>query len=93
MEAYSKSLRQQLFQYIGPRYFIALPHYLRDFRLDFAHWKTLFNDFLRKIPDTPKTPDLVSDVCDISLASPSNSIIKWIPHRNLTDRRGNMTMF
>ena len=47
-----------------------------------------YNEFLRKIPDTPQTAELTPEVCDKFTAVPSNSMLNWIPYIGLDDRRG-----
>ena len=85
---FSKTLRANSFQYLGPRLFNSLPRNLRDSTDEFCTWKNKYNELLRKIPDTPQTAELTPEVCDRFTAAPSNSMLNWIPYLGLDDRRG-----
>ena len=84
---FSKSLRANSLQYLGPRLFNSLPRHLRDSTDEFCTWKMKYNEFLRKIPDNPQTAELTPEVCDRFTAAPSNSLLNWIPFLGLDDRR------
>ena len=86
---YASKLREESFQYCGPRLFNSLPRYLRDDKESTpADWKSKIDKFLCQIPDLPVTTDQVAGLCDSLTAAPTNSIIHWIPHLGLRDRRG-----
>ena len=57
-----------------------------------ADWKTKIDKFLCQILDLPVTTDQVAGLCDSLTAAPTNSIIHWIPHLGLRDRRGKKDM-
>ena len=85
---YFKSQRQQSFQYMGPLLFNALPVSLRKHDiLSSAHWKMDLDIFLQQIPDYPITSKYTSGFCDVFTSKPTNSLIKWIPHLGLSNRR------
>jgi len=86
---YYTSLRENSFHYIGPKLYNSLPRYLRD-NLSLSHndWETILDEFMEKILDLPHTVDTTPGLCDPIMAKPSNSIIHWIPHLKLDDRRG-----
>ena len=86
---YSRIQREQSFHYIGPRLHNVLPRYIRDDRKSTPdEWKKIIDTFLSKIPDTPLTTDEIPGLCNYD-SLPTNSIIYWIPHLHLDDRRGN----
>ena len=88
VKQYSITLREQSLHYTGPRLHNTLPRYLRDDRKSTPiDWKILLDTFLSKIPDTPLTTDEVPGLCNYN-SLPTNSIIYWIPHLYLDDRRG-----
>ena len=87
---YSKLLREKSFHYTGPRLHNILPRNLRDDRVSTPiEWKILLDKFLAKIPDTPLTTEQVPGLCNYD-SLPTNSIIYWIPHLHLDNRRGKM---
>ena len=86
---YFKTQRGNSLQFIGPRIFNALPRKLRDCKDSPEIFKSILNDFLRKIPDNPAIDKLVPEPCNLHSAQPSNGLIQWISNLGLTERRGN----
>ena len=85
-------LREQSFHNTGPRLFNVLPRHLRDDRTSTpAVWKGKLDEFLGDIPDLPVTSEAVPGLCDPYTAAASNSLLHWIPHLYLNDRRGGVS--
>ena len=87
---FSHGLREQSFHYIAPHIFNALPRYLRDSVDTPANWKTQLDSFLNMTPDLPVTSEAAPGLCDPVTATASNSVLHWIPHLHLDDRRGRL---
>ena len=86
---FCKSIRKQSFMMMGPLLFNSLPRYLRDDRdSNPKQWKEALDMFLSTIPDTPQTPDLTPTACTPT-SKATNSLMYWIPHLGLSDRRYN----
>ena len=82
-----KTLRNQSLTYHGGNLFNALPHYIREWKGSKDSFKVILDEFLNQIPDNPVTPGLVpAPICRITCKN-SNSIIAWIRHLGLTNRR------
>ena len=81
-------IREQSFNYTGPRLYNSIPLYLRT-RTDtsFDTWKCKLDKFLETVPDNPNTSRITSGLCDMFSAKPSNSLLNWGPFLNLTGRR------
>ena len=82
-----KTLRYQSLKYHGGSLFNALPHYIREYSGSKEGFKTILDNFLSQIPDNPITPGLVPAPVCINTCKSSNSIIAWIRHLGLIDRR------
>ena len=88
VKEYAKSLREQSFLYIGPRLHNILPRYMRDnISASSNEWKVSLDELLQLIPDTPIITEAVPGLCNHN-SQPTNSIVYWIPHLHLDDRRG-----
>ena len=82
-------LRENSFHYIGPRLYNCLPRKIRDMTsTSLDDWKYELDKLLEKVPDTPHTSDTVPGLCDTITAKPTNSLLYWLPHLGLNDRRG-----
>ena len=82
-----KTLREQTLKYHGGNLFNAMPHYIREWKGTKEGFKVLLDTFLSQIPDNPVIPGLTpAPICRISCKN-SNSIIAWIRHLGLSDRR------
>ena len=91
VKTFCKSQREQTFQYIGPRLYNTLPRKLRDDTSStMEEWKILLDKYLAKIPDCPLTTEEIPGLCTFD-SVPTNSVIYWIPHLRIDDRRGSQT--
>ena len=82
-----KTLREQTLTYHGGNLFNAMPHHIREWKGTKEGFKVILDTFLSQIPDNPVIPGLVpAPICRITCKN-SNSIIAWIRHLGLTDRR------
>ena len=82
-----KTLRDQSLKVHGGRMYNLLPVEIRDFTGTLNDFKSLLDDFLSKIPDQPHGPGLYSEPVSRVTCRNSNSIIDWIHHLKLTERR------
>jgi len=80
--------REQSFNYIGPRLYNSIPSYLKLYEdCSFDTWKLKLDKFLDSVPDNPITSRISSGLCDPHTGKPTNSLLKWIPHLNISGRR------
>ena len=79
--------RSHSFQWIGPRLFNSLPRHIRDSKSSPNIFKSEINQFFNLIPDCPITRDLTPVPMDPYDCAPSNSIIHWISHLKIGERR------
>ena len=82
-----KTMRQQSLTYHGGNMYNMLPIALREFIGDTKEFKTLLDEFLSQIPDQPHGPGLFPEPINRITCSNSNSIIDWIRHLNIGERR------
>ena len=88
VKEYCRKQREQTFQYIGPRLYNILPRKLRDDQSSTSdEWKCLLDTYLSQIPDNPLTTEAIPGLCSYE-SVPTNSILYWIPHLHIDDRRG-----
>ena len=82
-----KTLRQQSLTFHGGNMFNLLPISLREFVGDAKEFKLLLDEFLSQIPDQPHGPGLFPEPINRITCANSNSIVDWIRHLNMEDRR------
>merc|ERR1712240_472959 len=82
-----KTLRQQSLTYHGGNMFNLLPISIRKFIGDAKEFKLLLDEFLSQIPDQPHGPGLFPEPINRITCTNSNSIVDWICHLNMEDRR------
>ena len=71
-----RKLREQSFQYNGPKLFNSLPKHLRSIsKVSVEEFKEKLYKYLQQIPDEPNVEGLTPSACDMFTASPSNSIV------------------
>ena len=71
-----RKLREQSFQYNGPKLFNSLPKYLRNIsKVSVEEFKEKLDKYLELIPDEPNVEGLTPSACDMFTAAPSNSIV------------------
>ena len=71
-----RKLREQSFQYNGPKLFNSLPKYLRNIsKVKVEEFKEKLDKYLQQIPDEPNVESLTPSACDMFTAAPSNSIV------------------
>ena len=82
------NLRDSTFQIVGPRLFNSLPGHIRNLTgCSVDVFKIHLDGFLMDLPDTPKVDGLTPEPCNLFTGRPSNSIIDWINHLKLNNRR------
>ena len=71
-----RKLREQSFQYNGPKLFNSLPKCLRGIsKVSVEEFKEKLDKYLQHIPDEPNVEGLTPSACDLFTAAPSNSIV------------------
>ena len=71
-----RKLREQSFQYNGPRLFNSLPKCLRGIsKVSVEEFKEKLDKYLQNIPDEPNVEGLTPSACDLYSAAPSNSLV------------------
>ena len=80
--------RENSIHYTAPRLWNSLPRYLRDdVTANPKEWKTKLDELLSIVPDNPKTIESTPGVCNPVTVDPSNSLVHWLPHLGLNNRR------
>ena len=89
MGTFYNGLRSSSFHYNAPRLFNLLPRYLRDdTKSTYPEWKVKLDELLEMVPDNPHTLESTPGLCDVNRNnSPTNSLIFWLPHLKLNNRR------
>ena len=82
-----KTLRQQSLTYHGGGMYNLLPYEIREYIGSIDGFKNLLDKFLEQIPDQPHGPGLYPEPVNRITCSNSNSIVDWIRHLNLEERR------
>ena len=86
-----KTIRDQSLTVHGGKLFNSLPFELRNCKDSKETFKSKLDQFLEKLPDKPESQGMYPDpTCRITCGK-SNSIIDWIRHLNLTDRRAHLS--
>ena len=74
-----QTLKEKSFTVNGPRLFNCLPKKLRNLsKCTVEEFKYQLDDFLKRIPDQPKTPGMEPEAMDLFSAKASNSIIDQV---------------
>ena len=81
------SLREQSLSVHGGKLYNLLPRDLRDYNGDKEGFKVILDDFLQNIPDQPMCEGLHPAPINTVTNRNSNSVIDWIIHLNMRDRR------
>ena len=71
----------------GGKLFNMLPETIRGFSGSLDGFKTLLDDFLKDIPDHPLCAGLYPEPINKDNCKNSNSLLDWIPHLNIRERR------
>ena len=78
-----QNIREDSFQVNGPRLFNCIPAQIRNMtKCNRDDFKFKPDNFLNKVPDTPKVTGLVPSATDIVTAKPSNSLVEQVNKRN-----------
>ena len=83
----ARELREQSLQVHGGNLFNCLPHDIRNFTGEKDIFKTKLDGFLNDIPDQPTENGLLPEPVSPITCKNSNSLVDWIKHLGLTDRR------
>ena len=86
----SKGTKDAITQCSWGELFNSLTYNIRNHLGTKETFKTKLDTFLSSIPDNPVIPGLIpAPICRITCRN-SNSIIDWVRHLNLSDRRPNI---
>ena len=79
-----QTLKENSFTVNGPRLFNSLPNKLRNMtKCTVDEFKYQLDDFLKRIPDQPKTPGMEPEAMNQYSAKPSNSVIDQVRRINI----------
>ena len=71
----------------GGKLFNMLPETIRGFAGSLDGFKSLLDEYLKDIPDQPLCAGLYPEPVNKENCKNSNSLLDWIPHLNIRERR------
>ena len=85
----AKNMIDQSLAVHGGRLFNLLPEKLRSYMGTIEGFKSQLDEFLMNIPDQPMCSDLYPEPVSKDTCRNSNSLLDWIPHLHIRERRTN----